>query len=959
MKGFLEEVAADLYARYGEGLSDRAVLFPSRRARLFFVDALGRIAGRPMWQPEWVTINDLTGEISGLHTGDRVRLITELYKVYSAYHNEPFDKFYFWGDMLLTDFDTIDKYLIDAQMMFRNISEIKEIEADISNLTPAQLRILSFWSSFGEQADLSEEKRRFLAIWKTLGPIYRRFRERLSSLGIAYNGMVQRAAADRIRGGGFAFPEPRRYVVAGFNALSECEKRLFGFLATAAETDFYWDYDSYYKDDPEQEAGMFVRSNVAQFPPRTELRRDNMRGEKQIVSVAAVSNAVQCKYAAAILAGLARRRREEDPGIAAGARPALGKETAVVLTDENLLLPLLYALPADIGRVNVTMGFPLRQSLAYTFVERLVELQNHRRRKGDGCTFYHADVAGILAHPYVAECDAALTRTMHEEIVRDRRISVDAAWLGRNELLKRIFTPAATWRELSDYMLDVVAAVARQPYEGDDARQRVEFLAVIAEQVTKLRNSLDECDIDLTAEVYTSLLRRHLQTLRIPFEGEPLEGIQIMGILETRNLDFENVIILSMNDDNFPGNHMAQASFIPCNLRAAYELPTPEHHEGVYAYYFYRLIQRAKTVHMLYCSHADDKSTGEPSRYIYQLDYESGFDVRKVEVGVDVNLAETAPIEVPKDEGVMARLERFVDAQSPATLSPTAFFRYVACPLRFYFHSIARLEADDEISEEVDAPMFGTILHAAVQTLYARIAGEAHPGETLRAMIRTGEVAQAVEAAINENYLQDKHATAEDYSGNLLLVKDIVIRYLRGGVMPYDAAHDAFAVSGLEEPVAYPFRFRAGGRDLEMKFAGIADRIDTLDDGALRVVDYKTGAPHLEFDGVESLFTGTGKQRLSNILQTLLYAMMLHRSRGCDVEPALYYVRNMNRPGYSPQLDDKQTGVKGARYTLYRERFEELLRAQLAELYDTSVPFRQCEDADTCKYCDFNVICKR
>ena len=264
-----------------------------------------------MWQPEWVTIDDLTGEISGLHTGDRVRLITELYKVYSAYHNEPFDKFYFWGDMLLTDFDTIDKYLIDAQMLFRNISEIKEIEADISYLTPAQLRILSFWSSFGEQADLSEEKRRFLAIWKTLGPIYRRFRERLSSLGIAYNGMVQRAAADRIRGGGVAFPEPRRYVVAGFNALSECEKRLFGFLATAAETDFYWDYDSYYKDDPEQEAGMFVRSNVAQFPPRTELRYDNMRGEKQIVSVAAVSNAVQCKYAAAILADLARRRREE------------------------------------------------------------------------------------------------------------------------------------------------------------------------------------------------------------------------------------------------------------------------------------------------------------------------------------------------------------------------------------------------------------------------------------------------------------------------------------------------------------------------------------------------------------------------------------------------------------------------------------------------------------------------
>ena len=951
MKTFLCEVARDLYERYGEGLSERAMLFPSRRARLFFVDALTGIAGRPMWQPRWVTVDDLTTEISGLRTGDRVRLITELYKIYSEYHAEPFDKFYFWGDMLLTDFDTIDKYRIDAQMLFRNISEIKEIEADISYLTPAQLQILSFWSSLGEEADLSEEKRRFLAIWKTLGPVYGRFRERLSELGIAYNGMVQRAAADRIAEGAFAFPEPRRYVVAGFNALSECEKQLFKFLAVAAETDFYWDYDAYYKDNPEQEAGMFVRSNVALFPPRTEFAHDNMRGEKEVVSVAAVSNAVQCKYAGRILDAL---RTGAD-----GRKRPLDKETAVVLTDENLLLPLLYALPADIGRVNVTMGFPLRQSLAYTFVERLVELQNHRRKKGGGWTFYHADVAGILAHPYVAECDAALTRTMHEEIVRDRRISVDAAWLGRNGLLKRIFSPAAEWRELSDYMLGVIAAVARQPYEGDDARQRVEFLAVIAEQVTKLRNSLDECDIELATEVYTSLLRRHLQTLRIPFEGEPLEGIQIMGILETRNVDFENVILLSMNDDNFPGNHVAQSSFIPYNLRAAYELPTPEHHEGVYAYYFYRLIQRAKSVHMLYCSHADDKSTGEPSRYIYQLDYESGFDVRRIEVGVDVNLAETAPIEVAKDGEVMRRLERFVDAESPAALSPTAFFRYVACPLRFYFHSVARLEADDEISEEVDAPMFGTILHAAVQTLYARIVGEERPAGTLRAMIRSGEVAAAVERAINENYLQDERASAEDYTGNLLLVKDIVTRYLRGGVMPYDAAHDAFAVSGLEERVAYSFPFRAGERELEMKFGGIADRIDTLGDGALRVVDYKTGAPHLEFDGVESLFTGTGKQRLSNILQTLLYSMILHHTRGRDAEPALYYVRSMNRPDYSPQLDDKQLGVRGARYTLYRERFEELLRAQLAEMYDPAVPFRQCEDADTCKFCDFRIICKR
>ncbi len=946
MKSFLYEVASDLYARYGERLSERSLLFPSRRARLFFVDALSRIVERPLWQPAWVTIDDLMTEISGLRSGDRVRLITELYKIYAEYHTETFDRFYFWGDMLLTDFDTIDKYAVDADQLFRNITDIKELEADISYLTPRQLQILQFWSTLGAEADLSAEKRRFLAIWKTLGPIYRRFRARLATLGIAYGGMIQRAAAERLQAGEFTFAEPRRYVVAGFNALSECEKTLFRFLATAAETDFYWDYDSYYTASAEQEAGMFVRENVVRFPPRGSISHDNMSSEKELTSVATVSNAVQCKAAAGIL----RRLAAEGP---------LDKRTAVVLTDENLLLPLLYALPPEIGRVNVTMGYPLRTSLAYTFVERLVELQNHRRVKGDGWSFYHADVVGILSHPYVSESDPELTRQLQEEIVRERRISVDAAWLCRNDLLEGIFTAAEGWHGLSDWLLGVLGRVARIPYDGDDARQRVEFLAVLAEEIAKLRNSLDACDLDLTTEIYASLLRRHLQTLRIPYEGEPLEGVQVMGILETRNLDFENVILLSMNDDNFPGNHMAQASFIPYNLRAAYGLPTPEHHEGVYAYYFYRLLQRARRVWMLYCSHADDKSTGEPSRYIYQLDYESGFPVRKVEVGVDVNLVRTAPIEVAKDESVLRRLGRFTDPSSQATLSPTAFYRYVACPLRFYFHSVARLETDDEITEEVDAPMFGTILHAALQKLYTPVIGEHHPGRTLRTLLRTGSVASAVEASINENYLNDPRATTEDYTGNLLLVKDIVTRYLRGGVMPYDAAHDAFTVQGLEQPVSYGFEFTAGGDTLRMKFAGIADRIDRLDDGTLRVVDYKTGAPHLEFAGLDSLFHGEGKQRLSNILQTLLYAMMLYRTQGLDAEPTLYYVRAMNREDYLPTLDDRQTGIRGGRYTLYAGRFEELVRETLSELYDPATPFRQCVDADTCRFCDFNVICKR
>ena len=948
MPGFLQEVAADLYDRYGDDISSLSVLFPSRRARLFFIDALSGIAERPLWQPRWTTIDELMSEISGLRIGDRVRLVTELYKVYSEFHPESFDKFYFWGEMLLTDFDTIDKYLIDADMLFRNLADIKELEADVSYLSPVQLKIIAFWANFTDETSLSEEKRRFLAVWQTLGPVYRTFRERLRSLGMAYTGMVHRAAAERIKAGGFAFPESRRFVVAGFNALSECEKRLFKFLSTAAETDFYWDYDTYYTDNADQEAGMFLRENRILFPARRELPHDHFRSPKRIEAISTVSNAVQCKYVASILRELAA---EQGP---------LGKETAVVLTDENLLLPLLHALPAEIGKVNVTMGYPLKQSLSYSFVERLIELQNHARQKEGKPLFYHADVLGLLSHPYILESDPSRIVRMQEEIVRNRRITVAAEWLACTPLLATLFRSVEGWRGFSDYLLAVIAQIARMPYEDTEARRRVEFLNVISEEVIKLRNSLDNCEIELSISIYTSLLRRHLQTLRIPYEGEPLEGIQVMGILETRNLDFRNVILLSMNDDNFPGSVVTGTSFIPYNLRAAYALPTPEHHEGVYAYYFYRLLQRAENVRMLYCAHADDKTTGEQSRYIYQLEYETPFEILRREVGIDVNRMETLPIEVPKQGETAEKLARFLAPDDPVRLSPTAFFRYVACPLRFYFHSVARLEPDDEISEEVDAPMFGTILHAALQRLYAPFVGKTGYGEALRALTRSSEVEKAVVAAINENYLQDVEATVEDYSGNLLLVKDIVIRYIRGGVLPYDAAHDDFTVEGLEERIGQEFAFESAGKSLRVVFGGLADRIDRLPDSTLRVVDYKTGEPHLDFQGVEALFRGEAKQRQSNILQTLLYSMMLFHSRGVDAEPTLYYVRAMHRDDYSSRLVDRELGRTGVRYSEYREPFERLLRETLAEMFDPAIPFRQCEDAEhTCRYCDFREICKR
>ena len=302
MSSFLSEIAKSLYERYGDDISSLSILFPSRRARLFFNDALSSIAERPLWQPEWLTIDELMCEISGLKMGDKTRLIAELYKVYSRYHDESFDKFYFWGEMLLADFDTVDKYRIPADRLFANIVDIKELEADLSYLTPEQLKIVTaFWRNITEGALLTEEKRRFLAVWRTLAPIYHEYRERLTSLGMAYPGMVYRVAADMIDEGRAAFASKRRYVVAGFNALSTCEQRLLKFMTTVADTEFFWDYDSYYTRNREQEAGMFLRDNLVMFPPKVELSHDNFRNIQSVNVVSTVSNVVQCKYIAEIL----------------------------------------------------------------------------------------------------------------------------------------------------------------------------------------------------------------------------------------------------------------------------------------------------------------------------------------------------------------------------------------------------------------------------------------------------------------------------------------------------------------------------------------------------------------------------------------------------------------------------------------------------------------------------------
>lgn len=969
MNSFLSEIASYLYDQYDDDISSLKMVFPNRRAQLFFCDALMKKISRPIWQPTFVSIQELMEHISGLHTSDRIKLIVELYKVYSKYHQETFDSFYFWGDMLLSDFDQIDKYMIPADVLFSNIHDLKTIESDLSYLTPEQREVIAqFWTNFNlndSQSD-SEEKKHFWDIWESLSKIYHEFREVLTRQGLAYEGMVYRTAAETLRSDApLSLPgdNDSRFVVVGFNALSVCEKQLFLALKKSGRADFFWDYDSYYVDNKDFEAGMFLRDNLRDYPPpdMARISHAHFSHPKKMTCIAAPSDSLQCKYVHTFLKELIDRGEQPD------------KETAIVLTDESLLIPVLHSIPAEIKSLNVTMGYPLQQTTAYSFVERLIELQSRKRQsKSKDCTrFYHSDVIGLLNHPYIQESQAETANRLIQEIRRKQIVYANSELFPKEGIIGQIFTPTGSWTELATYLQEILSRVANQP---DSDNERKSYFHLIVDHLVRIKNSLTGSNVDLTPEIFASLLRRTLQTLRIPFQGEPLQGIQIMGILETRVLDFKNVLILSANDDTFPGNRMEGSSFIPYNLRYGYGLPTAQHHEGVFAYYFYRLLQRAERVDIAYCSNSDDKRSGEPSRYIYQLLYESKHNLNFKPLQLQVNLSQTEPIKVDKKGAVADALKEFLDTSSKKQLSPTSLYQYLECPLRFYFQSIAKLSQEEEIAEEIDLPMFGTILHRTMELLYIPLKGKPDP-RTAISQIEPQEVKEKTVQAINEMYLQGQQVTEEEYNGNLILVRDVVTYYITHCILPFDSSmsRPKFTIEGTEIPVQCQFSFDgADGQLHTVTFAGKSDRIDLLDDGTLRIVDYKTGASHIEFSDIDLLFNGTQQKHNSAVFQTLLYSLMFSMNGYNEVQPALYYVRDMQKKGYSPLLQmgggkQKPGKTEITHFSMVLDEskeklqdvFEKKLRETLRELFDLSVPFEQCKDAKYCTYCDFKKICRR
>jgi hypothetical protein len=952
---FLQSVADNLYSTHGDKISSLTLVFPSRRAQLFFSDELASLIDKPVWSPDYMSLEEIVASFTTLKKIDDFSLLTLLYKVYNKHTHsaETFDKFYFWGETLLNDFDDIDKYLVDAKLLFQNLKAQKKFEGDFSFLTEEQIAyIKQFWESFDPKND-SGLQSKFIEIWDVLLPVYTEFKEVLATQNQAYTGMIYRDVVEKIQQG--PIPEIKtKYVCIGFNALGECELELFSYLKKLDKAIFFWDYDQYYINDTKQEAGMFLRKNIELFPaPLSFDLKSEFLLDKDIHLIASPSDVLQAKALPKLLETM---------------NAGFDRKTAIILTDESILIPVLHSLPDECTDINITLGYPLLQTPVFALAELLIRLQNSHKDKNSG--FYYKDVLAILRHNYINEFAGGEIKGIIDNIVNNNRIYVDDSVLGNNPFLKKIFVPLSSYGELTNYLIDIFADIATVPASDDEQISlRKEYIYYISKSLNKLKKSISEINLEIGKSVFLNLIRDIFRGLKIPFMGEPVKGLQIMNIQETRALDFENLILLSVNEGRLP-HEVSKLSYIPYNLRKGYGLPCPEHLEAIAAYNFYRLIQRAKNIRLLYSSKTDENRTGEMSRYLYQLKFETTLNIKEYPVTFNISFGKNERITVEKDETVRQHLMEYTGDNPRKTLSPSALSSYIICPLKFYFSKIVKLEADESVVEELPLNLLGNIIHKVMEKLYLPMKNKTVTTEDMDLVCRNT-------ALINS--LIDKYFAKEFYkmeilpnnfneNGKLLITRDVIRKYIKG-ILKYDSKNPKFTPLGFEEKVGINITVD----NLNIGLSGIIDRIDKQEKN-IRIVDYKTGAgrghdKRMKFNGIDSLFDSNPEKLNKEAFQTFMYSLMYHENKKTSetITPALYFVHDCYSPHFDYHLIDDSKYIPGVDndenkkvtdFSLYKSEFKESLARKLRELFDFTIPFKQTEFSKSCGSCSFNMICK-
>lgn len=962
MKPFLYQVATLFYQQYGAEIHRLAFVFPNRRAGLFFQKYLSEISERPLFSPSILTINDLFMQLSGKHPADKIQMLFRLYELYKqrSGSSESFDEFIYWGEMLLNDFDDIDKYMVDARMLFRNVSDLKSLDDDFNYLSPEQVQaIRSFWSSFYPKGD-SPNQQYFLELWEILYDLYAGLRTSLAKDGCGYDGMIFREVVEQLEKEPMSDFPFDQVVFVGLNALSVSEERLLLALQKKGVADFYWDYVGPWVTDPDNKASFFLGRNLRLFPSRMQLpATEPVQAEIRVMGVPSAIG--QAKQVYPILQALADEQQLTDES---------ALRTAIVLPDEHLLVPVLNAIPEAIQHINVTMGYPLAGTPVAALMEYILTLQKNIRYIDRVPVFYFRDVLPILNHQYVMAAAPEEVSQLVKDMTAGNRIYVHAADLNRHELLSILFTPVQNTEELSDYLIHVLEALNaclrnNRPNPDDEemisnstqttADIEQEFIFHYFATVNRMKEVMREAKIEMRLDTYFRLLKRMTDLITIPFEGEPLSGLQVMGVLETRALDFDRLIILSMNEGIFPLKKAAN-SFIPYNLRRGFGLPTYEHQDSVWAYHFYRLIRRAKQVTLLYDTRTTGLQTGEVSRFVHQLRYHYQYPLIDELVVYDVASSAVPPISVQKTAEVEKLLSDFLSG-GPRALSASAINTYLDCPLKFYFSVLEQIQEEDEITETVERDVFGSILHKVMEDLYAPFKGKLVTADLLKLLrkdqpLLTGTIARAFAE------LFFKSPVVRPLEGENFLTGEMIRKYAEK-ILEQDACFTPFHYIESEKKVRATITL-SDRRVVQLK--GFIDRVDSLD-RVLRIVDYKTGSGKLDFESVEGLFDKEAKDRPKAVMQVFLYAWMyqqLPEYTGMPIQPAIYYLRTLFQRSFNPVVEQKKGRGKADKVNSFQDfvaDFEGKLRQCLDEIFNLDIPFTQTETGKACAYCSFRGLC--
>lgn len=959
MESFLKLVAADLYKHTKGNLAHTAVVFPNKRAGLFFNEYLAQESDSPIWSPAYVSISELFRSLSPWEVGDPVKLVCELYKIFrrETQSTETLDDFYFWGEMLISDFDDADKNKVDTDKLFSNLQDLRNIMDDYTFIDDEQEEaIRQFFQNFSIERRTAL-KERFISLWDVLGNIYKGFRESLASQNIAYEGMMYRHVIEHLDVDKLPY---EKYVFVGFNVLNKVEHTLFTQLKDAGKAVFYWDYDEFYMKENRQavthEAGEFIRRNLRDFPsPLSGELFKNLSKPKEVHYIASSTENAQARYLPQWI-----RNNLTTPE----------KETAVVLCNEALLQPVLHSLPAEVKHVNITMGFPLSQTPVYSFLIALLELHTHGFNFKSG-RYTFQSVVTLLKHPYTRQLTGQ-AELLEKELTRNNRFYPLPGELGKDEFLTRLFTPLSGNLNLCIRLSETLQQVAgiyqanTSGTEDTDAFNQLyrESLFKAYTTINRFRTLIEEDELTVQSETFRRLLVKVLSATNIPFHGEPAIGMQVMGVLETRNLDFRHLVLLSVNEGQLPKSG-GDSSFIPYNLRKAFGMTTIEHKIAVYAYYFYRLLQRAERITLMYNTSSDGLNRGEWSRFMLQFLIEWPHPITRQFLEAGQSPQGTSPITVEKTPDVMRRMQSLFDvrANPKAKFSPSALNYYLDCPLKFYYRYVAGLSAPDEVSAEIDSATFGSIFHYAAEHIYKDLTthGKVINKEALETLLRNEvKLQDYVDTAFKKLFFNVPQNEKPEYNGVQLINSAVIARYLKQ-LLQNDLRYAPFTFIASEMEVDEPIDIQTPKGVIKSRIGGIIDRMDSKD-GTLRIVDYKTGGDADTPPHVESLFI-PDKKRSNYVFQTFLYAAIMCRKQPTmKIAPALLYIHRAATETYSPviQMGESRKPKEAVEdFSKYEKEYRERLQRLLEEIFNPEKSFAQTEIIEKCTYCDFKALCKR